>query len=111
MGWLLFAQMATDPLSGGSGWAGAGLLSLVLGWLLFKHLPDKDVQMSTMIKEKDELIKDLIAKKDAAVGLAFSKFSEEMEKERAAATANYTKIAESINQMCKWAKDAKECPR
>lgn len=35
---ILLAQ-ATDPLSGGAGWMGAGLLGLVLAWLLLKHLP------------------------------------------------------------------------
>src|SRR5262245_45428442 len=42
---MLFSQ--ADTLSGGAGWVGAGLLGLVLGWLLLKHLPDKDRQVET----------------------------------------------------------------
>ena len=43
MYYFILAQ-AADPISGGAGWVGAGLLGLVLGWLLLKHLPDKDRQ-------------------------------------------------------------------
>ena len=43
--WLLtmppLASQTADSLSGGAGWVGAGLLGLVLSWLLLKHLPDK----------------------------------------------------------------------
>lgn len=45
----LIAQVPTDPLSGGAGWVGAGLLGLVLCWLLLKHLPDKDRQQRELI--------------------------------------------------------------
>lgn len=48
----IFAQ-ATD-LGAGAGWAGAGLLGLVLGWLLLKHLPEKDEQIERLIKRGDE---------------------------------------------------------
>lgn len=33
---------ASDPIAGGAGWVGAGLLGAVLMWLCWKHLPDKD---------------------------------------------------------------------
>ena len=39
MEWLIFAQ-AAESLAGSSGWAGAGLLGLVLAVLFFKILPD-----------------------------------------------------------------------
>lgn len=45
---LLLAQ-ASDPLSGGAGWIGAGLLGCVLAWLMFVHLPNKDKQMKDII--------------------------------------------------------------
>lgn len=36
----LLAQVTdADSLSGGAGWVGAGLLGVVMAWLLFKHLP------------------------------------------------------------------------
>lgn len=50
MVWLL-AQTTTDPISGGAGWVGAGLLGLLLGWLLLKHLPEKDKQIKTLIDD------------------------------------------------------------
>ena len=51
----VFGQIA-DPLSGGSGWIGAGLLGAVLSWLLFVHLPAKDKQADA----KDEKIRAII---------------------------------------------------
>lgn len=51
MGYFIFAQGTVDPISGGAGWVGAGLLGLLLGWLLLKHLPDKDKRE----ERKDEL--------------------------------------------------------
>ena len=59
----LFTQVA-DPISGGAGWVGAGLLGLVLGWLLLVHLPSKDKQLKDMINDKDKLFSDLSADKD-----------------------------------------------
>ena len=44
-----FADILSDPLSGGAGWLGAGLLGLVLAWLLLKHLPEKDRQIKDLI--------------------------------------------------------------
>ncbi len=45
------APMPPDPISGGAGWIGAGLLGLVLSWLLLKHLPDKDKQIRDLMKD------------------------------------------------------------
>ncbi len=60
---LLVAQGA-DSLAGTSGWAGAGILGLVLSWLLLKHLPDKDRQVKVLADinravEKGEMTKIL----------------------------------------------------
>lgn len=51
----LVAQ-APSEWATGSGWAAAGLLSLVLGWLFFRHFPAKDQQM----ENKDKQIMALI---------------------------------------------------
>jgi hypothetical protein len=48
-----------DVISGGAGWAGAGLLGLVLGWLLFVHLPAKDKQIAELVKSRDDMVKEL----------------------------------------------------
>lgn len=57
----LLAQ--TTALAGDSGWLGAGLLGLVLGWLLFFHLPAKDKQIEDLLKVKDAQLE----KKDALI--------------------------------------------
>jgi gas vesicle protein len=41
-----------DPISGGAGWVGAGLLGMVLGWLLIIHLPAKDKQLQTLARRQ-----------------------------------------------------------
>jgi hypothetical protein len=58
---ILFAQIPTDPLSGGAGWVGTGLLGSVLGWLLFVHLPNKDKQILGLIESRDKLVEKLTA--------------------------------------------------
>ena len=47
--WVYLLAQNIDPISGGAGWVGAGLLGLVLGWLLLKHLPEKDRQIRDLI--------------------------------------------------------------
>lgn len=60
-----------DPLGGGSGWVGAGLLGLVLSWLLWKHLPEKDRQVA-----------DLVAKHEAHVAAVLSQAAKAATEER-----------------------------
>lgn len=59
---------AADPISGGAGWVGAGLLGLVLGWLLFVHLPAKDKQLANLIESKDRQIADLVTSNNRQIG-------------------------------------------
>lgn len=61
---LLFAE-GLESLSGGSGWVGAGLLGLVLGWLLLFHLPAKDKQMERLVADKDKVVSDLMTRHEA----------------------------------------------
>lgn len=49
LGSLIAQSSNGDPLSGGAGWVGAGLLGLVLTWLLLRHLPEKDRQLRDLI--------------------------------------------------------------
>ena len=70
----LFLAQATDSISGGAGWVGAGLLGLVLGWLMLKHLPDKDKQISGLIDQfgkmldaREVALRELIAAKDKQI--------------------------------------------
>jgi uncharacterized protein YktB (UPF0637 family) len=71
----------TDPLSGGAGWVGTGLLGSVLGWLLFIHLPNKDKQIAGLIESRDKLVKDLSAEFRASVSDIFNRSSAQ-DKER-----------------------------
>jgi predicted HicB family RNase H-like nuclease len=52
-----------DIISGGAGWVGTGLLSSVLAWIFFSHIPAKDKQLA----EKDRQILALIESRDALV--------------------------------------------
>ena len=50
---LTVLAQSPDPIAGGAGWVGAGLLGLVLGWLLLVHLPAKDKQIMGLIADCD----------------------------------------------------------
>ena len=65
-GEILFAMLPAqgEPLSGGAGWVGAGLLGAVLCWLLLKHLPDKDKQLEKLLTTKDDQMRELLASRD-----------------------------------------------
>jgi hypothetical protein len=51
---LPVASNGPDFISGGSGWLGAGLLGLVLAWLLLRHLPEKDQLIMKLISTHEE---------------------------------------------------------
>lgn len=75
---LVYAQASVDPISGGAGWAGAGLLGAVLAWLLLVHLPGKDKQLQGFVEAKDAQIRGFVAEV-AALRLTFT---DESEKQR-----------------------------
>ncbi len=64
---MLIALLAqTEALSGGSGWVGAGLLGLILAWLLLVHLPSKDKQLKDLLDSRDRLMSEqLTAERDS----------------------------------------------
>lgn len=102
-----FAQSTTtspttiDPVSGNSGWAGAGLLGGVLGWLLFIHLPAKDKQITALVSAKDEVVKEIIQSKDEAINAAILQFKIELQKERETCEKTFERIASSIDALVK----------
>jgi ABC-type nickel/cobalt efflux system permease component RcnA len=52
---VVYAQSTgVEGLAGSAGWAGAGLLGLVLFWLLLKHLPEKDRQITELVARNDQ---------------------------------------------------------
>ena len=61
---LVAILAVADPLSGGAGWIGAGLLGLVLGWLLLIHLPAKDKILKEYVDLGNKVMQDLIVTKD-----------------------------------------------
>lgn len=85
---LLFAQQA-DPISGGGGWFGAGLLGLVLAWLLLRHLPGKDQQILDIInafrveaRDLREAAQSIANATDARWGAEVGAIRAEMETQR-----------------------------
>lgn len=53
---LLAQTNPTDALAGGAGWIGAGLLGLVLSWLLLRHLPAKDAQIERLLDRHEKQV-------------------------------------------------------
>ena len=75
---LILPLASADSLSGGAGWAGAGLLGLVLAWVLGKQIPDerrdrrdlltaKDAQITSLIESRDKLAEKMSANAREAV--------------------------------------------
>jgi len=50
-----------ETLAGKEGWVGAGLLGVVLLWVAWKLIPDKDRQMENLLKVKNEHVERLLA--------------------------------------------------
>lgn len=73
---------SVESLSGGAGWVGAGLLGVVLGWLLLRHLPDVLNDHRGERSARDSTIKQLIdAHSDATAKIAEG-FRAELRQER-----------------------------
>lgn len=92
---LLLAQ--ADSLSGGGGWLGAGLLGLVLAWLLLVHLPAKDKQLDKMMDGKDAA---LTAQRDKFL-LELKEERDAHEEEQKKAREAFEKALDVITTHCK----------
>jgi hypothetical protein len=102
---FLFAQVA-NPIPGYEGWAGAGLLGLVLAWLFFWHLPAKDKQitdlvgeMTKLVEKKDADAKDLVEKHDRRVDAMQVTFKESLQKVVDHCQSESEKLAETIKKV------------
>lgn len=51
---LLPVAALAEDVGSGAGWASAGLLSGVIGWLLLKHLPESSDRFERMQRRNDE---------------------------------------------------------
>lgn len=98
---LLASDTPTDTISGGAGWVGAGLLGVVLWWLLFIHLPNKDKQMISLMESKDKSIKEVTDAHGKALEQVISTFRSEIKDERSSCQENFRAISESIKTICK----------
>jgi hypothetical protein len=64
---MLFGVETTDTVSQVSSIVGAATSTGVLGWLLFRGLPDKDKQIKDLVDSKDKAVKDVLERKDELV--------------------------------------------
>lgn len=111
---------ATDPISDGAGWIGAGLLGAVLSWLLLKHLPDKDRQMREMMTihdtiqtNKDAQIQTIVTGNQAALrdlwekeSLAIKELTASSQKSIETVAATFTKNIDTLIASNQTAVDA-----
>lgn len=97
----VLAQVPTDPLSGGAGWVGAGLLGAVLAWLMFVHLPAKDKQAEA----KDAKIASIVEIKDKQIAAILTENTLERERERTDRHDRANAFQKLLNDL---AKDHKE---
>lgn len=93
------AESDLSPLGGASGWAGAGLLSLMLGWLCLKYLPEQDRRMDKHITDERQLVKDMNQQMATTVENLVTKFdasqtkaAERCEAERRETRADFQKM-------------------
>jgi hypothetical protein len=100
-GLAFFAQSANDVVPGGAaGWASAGLLSGVVGWLLFVHLPAQAKASKDAQDAKDAQLKELIDGKDRHIASLVAEFRAESREQRAEAKEQRTAGKEALSSVC-----------
>lgn len=96
---MLVLAQAVDPISGGAGWVGAGLLGLVLGWFLLVRIPATDKMVREILKERDDEARELRESFSRSLDRVCSEFAREMERERLASGKQFERIALSLDAM------------
>jgi hypothetical protein len=96
----LFAQLAdpgavTSPVAA---WLGTGLLGSVLGWLLLRHLPEKDRQLKEFLTEKDDRMDAQRKEFTASLSAITSAFQHENSLERVAVIAEIKLLLPTVCQ-------------
>jgi predicted HicB family RNase H-like nuclease len=73
---IVIAQTAAPPdiISGGAGWVGTGLLSSVLAWIFFAHIPAKDKQIAGLIESRDAMVNSLTVTHQEAIKTLIADF-------------------------------------
>lgn len=97
---LLIANInnPTDVISGGAGWVGSGLFGLVLGWLLFFHLPEDNKKETKSAESKDAFVKDMMAEFKTALAELTDRFAKINEEYRADYIAE---VKKSLDELIK----------
>lgn len=115
-GLLLFVQNA-DALSGNGGWFGAGLLGLVLGWLLFRHLPAKDAQIERIIAQHSASLERVIEKHNVSLEKVIAHCKEEMIRTSESLTRDLEQInaaaernTSALEDLTTWLRDNRRRP-
>lgn len=107
----LFFVAQSDPLSGSwngasaSGWVGAGLLGLVLSWLLLKHLPDKDAQIERIIARHESELTEALDNQRQEFTAALERILRHSEAQTVSLSAAINKDLELIRHLFKEAMD------
>ena len=96
---LLAAADSLDPLAGGSGWVGAGLLGLVLCWLLFRHLPEKDKQLAELVSKHEAHVASVLAQAARAAADERADYRAELAAERALRQEQSHATAEALASL------------
>lgn len=91
---LLAAAEITDL---GPGWAGAGLLGLVLAWLLLVHLPSKDKQ----IKDQIDAIRQVFAECQQRLDKKSADYATIMKEKEESFLASLKEITGEIRNLSK----------
>lgn len=91
---LLAEVVSADPtgaLTGAGGWAGAGLLGLVLSWLLLKHLPDRDKQVKETQDANAAQVKSIVDQFSASLKEQRLEFADALKTQQASYMASQDK--------------------
>lgn len=101
---------AVDDLTTYGGWASLGVISPILLWLFFWHLPAKDSQFNALVKSKDYAVKEMAAIHADAVAKMAAAHADTMKQTTAAfglSQANATgAFADTVKAMNTEFKDA-----
>lgn len=96
---VLMLSQATDPISGGAGWVGTGLLGSVLAWILFVNIPNKDKQIGKMIEDKDKLVELLVDKFSTEMASARADNKESVTKEREICERRHVEMVAEVREV------------
>jgi len=95
-----------DGIAGNAGWAGAGLLSAVLGWFFLRHLPNQarllrdliDVHLAALAA-RDKALETLSANHLAVVERILEHDRTQAREAREAVERRYARVTETLDKI------------